>query len=254
MLATLRRNAPIARESLGNRSTPKEGRGERDRLNVANGIRRRDRNSHRRGNGDRMSSSLGTRKQLGDAFHGVIGQASDEVDEAGFGIGALLPAVFHQGRAIRQSRAGLGMADLDPVLCSELQRPDTLFGEVIVEASAWFGEATAQRGFLPKEITERLAQARLCRHAGESAERIGVPPKPVGPTPLAPRVAPTPLRAAPAPAPGKTRQTTPARASAVANRDEIAGLCVAPDCRGVPPHAHFHPQPLPIRKIVIAAG
>lgn len=49
------------------------------------------------------------------------------------------------------------MADLDPVLCAEPQRLDSLVVEVIFESSVLFGEAAAQREFLPEAITDRLA-------------------------------------------------------------------------------------------------
>ena len=82
----------------------------------------------------------GARQQLGDAFHRMIGQTGDEVDEVGFGINALLAAVLHQGEQRGQPGAGLRMTDVAPVLRAELQWPYALLDEIIFDPRAGFGQ------------------------------------------------------------------------------------------------------------------
>ena len=61
-------------------------------------------------------------EQFVDAVVGVIGQACDQVDQVGLGIGADEAAVFDQGEEIGQTRAGGGVADEQPVLGADLER------------------------------------------------------------------------------------------------------------------------------------
>jgi len=58
----------------------------------------------------RAFSQLVVREQFVDAVVGVIGQACDEVDQIGLGIGADEPAVLYQGEEIGQTGAGIGVA------------------------------------------------------------------------------------------------------------------------------------------------
>ena len=64
------------------------------------------------------------REEFVDALVGVIGQARDEVDQIGLGIGADEPAVLGQGEEIGQTGAGVGVADEQPVSCADLERAD----------------------------------------------------------------------------------------------------------------------------------
>ena len=59
-----------------------------------------------------------------DALVGVVGQAGDEVDQVGLGIGADQAAVFDQGEEIGQPRASVGVVDEQPVLGADLERAD----------------------------------------------------------------------------------------------------------------------------------
>ena len=113
------------------------------------------------------------RQQFGDAFHRVVGQPGDQVDEVGLGIDAGEPAVFHHGEQSGQARPGLGVSDLQPVLRTELERPDGLLDQVVFDPRARFAQAAQQRGLLPEQITQGLAEPGFRRRARDRNHRIG---------------------------------------------------------------------------------
>ena len=133
-----------------------------------------------RSGGGRARDLPGAGQQLGDAFHGVIGQAGDHIEQEGLGIDPGEPAVFDQREEIGQPRSGLGMADLQPVLGAQFERTNRLLDEVVIEACAPFGQTAQERGLLPEQITERLAEAGFRRREGSGRQRVDEEPPAMG--------------------------------------------------------------------------
>ena len=134
-----------------------------------------DDSNHRGRSGGRQvpGGFPGVGQEFGDALHRVVGQPGDEVDEVGLGIDTGQPAVFHQRKQIGQTRAGIGVPDLQPVFRPDLERADGLLDEIVIDPRPGFAQTARQGRLLSEQIAERLAETGFRRGPGYLGLGIG---------------------------------------------------------------------------------
>lgn len=74
------------------------------------------------------------RGEFRDAACRVIVDAAEHVDEVGFGVDTEHAAVFHEGEHHGRARSGICVPNEEPVLGTEFDGAQGVFGEVVVDA------------------------------------------------------------------------------------------------------------------------
>src|SRR5277367_6654495 len=84
----------------------------------------------------------------------MVRQTGDDIDQVRLWVDSRLAAVLYQGEELRQPGAGRGMADSDPVLGPELQRPHRVLRPVIGKLGFGYAEASLEALVMSEEVLQ----------------------------------------------------------------------------------------------------